>query len=64
MYTIKQETSHYSSFLILENASKTTKAVISLQEGARIATLIVSNKTIIKELPNFSYADSHAASLL
>lgn len=64
MYTIKQETSHYSSFLILENASKTTKAVISLQEGARIATLIVSNKTIIKELPNFSYADSYAASLL
>ncbi len=64
MYSIKQETSQNSQFLILENASKTSKALISLEEGARIAELIVSNKTIIKELPNFDYKDSYAASLL
>lgn len=64
MYTINQLTKQNNSLLVLENASKTTKAVISLQEGARIAALIVSNKTIIKELPNFEYKDSYAASIL
>lgn len=49
---------------MLENASKTSKAVISLQEGARIFELILDSKTIIKELPAFDYKDSYAAAIL
>ena len=50
--------------LILANAEKTTQVIISLNEGARISSLIVGGKTIIKELPDFSYADSYAAAIL
>lgn len=50
--------------LILANAKKTTQVIISLNEGARISSLIVGGKTIIKELPDFSYSDSYAAAIL
>jgi len=50
--------------LILANAEKTTQVIISLNEGARISSLIVGGKTIIKELPDFSYSDSYAAAIL
>ena len=64
MYTIHSQHIENNEHLILENASKTTKAIISLQEGARISSLIVEGKTIIKELPDFSYSDSYAAAIL
>jgi len=51
-------------YLILANAEKTTQVIISLNEGARISSLIVGGKTIIKELPDFSYSDSYAAAIL
>ena len=50
--------------LILANAEKTTQVIISLNEGVRISSLIVEGKTIIKELPDFPYADSYAAAIL
>ena len=50
--------------LILANAEKTTQVIISLNEGVRISSLIVGGKTIIKELPDFSYSDSYAAAIL
>lgn len=64
MFTINQKILDKNQFLVLENESKTTKAVISLHEGARISELIFDSKSIIKEIPNFEYKDSYAASIL
>ncbi|WP_445747602.1 aldose 1-epimerase [Polaribacter sp.] len=64
MYSIQSQNIPNAGNLILANAEKTTQAVISLHEGARIASLIFESKTIIKELSDFSYSDSYAASIL
>lgn len=64
MFTIHQQQSEKNVILTLENASKSTKVVISLHEGARVSSLILATKTIIKEIPNFDYKDSYAASIL
>ncbi|MBG7613500.1 aldose 1-epimerase [Polaribacter sp. BAL334] len=64
MFTIHQQQSENNVILTLENASKSSKVVISLHEGARVSSLILASKTIIKEIPNFDYKDSYAASIL
>jgi aldose 1-epimerase len=64
VYTINQLTTANSTTLVLESSSKSAKAVISLQEGARISELMLDSNTIIQELPNFSYSDSYAAAIL
>ena len=64
MYSIQSQNNANAGHLILANAEKTTQAIISLHEGARISSLIVEGKTIIKELPDFSYSDSYAAAIL
>lgn len=64
MYSIQSQNNANAGHLILANAEKTTQAIISLHEGARISSLIVEGKTIIKELPDFPYAYSYAAAIL
>jgi aldose 1-epimerase len=64
VFTIHQQQSEKNVILTLENASKSAKVVISLHEGARVSSLILATKTIIKEIPNFDYKDSYAASIL
>ncbi|MDP4600335.1 MAG: aldose 1-epimerase [Polaribacter sp.] len=64
MYSIQSQNNANAVHLILANAEKTTQVIISLNEGARISSLIVGGKTIIKELPDFSYSDSYAAAIL
>ena len=64
MFTIHQQQSENNAILTLENASKSSKVVISLHEGARVLELMLASKTIIKEIPNFNYKDSYASSIL
>jgi aldose 1-epimerase len=64
VYSIQSQNNANAVHLILANAEKTTQVIISLNEGARISSLIVGGKTIIKELPDFSYSDSYAAAIL
>ena len=64
MFTIHQQQSENNAILTLENISKSSKVVISLHEGARVSSLILASKTIIKEIPNFDYKDSYATSIL
>jgi aldose 1-epimerase len=64
VYSIQSQNNANAVHLILANAEKTTQVIISLNEGVRISSLIVGGKTIIKELPDFSYSDSYAAAIL
>ncbi|UAM98325.1 aldose 1-epimerase [Polaribacter litorisediminis] len=52
------------SFIELQNTSKTTKAKICLEEGARLKELKFKQVFLIKEQPNFDYKDSYASSIL
>jgi len=64
MFTINSEEENGNPYVVLENASKSTQAKISLNEGARIVSLKVRDVTIIEDDENFEYKDSYASSLL
>jgi aldose 1-epimerase len=64
MYKVVTITENECSFIALENASKTTKAKICLEEGASLKELKFNEVFIINEQPNFDYKDSYASSIL
>lgn len=64
MFIIYSAEENGNSYTILENEHKTTRAKISLNEGARIISLKVRDVVIIEDDENFEYKDSYASSLL
>lgn len=64
MYRGKVTKENGFSFIELQNTSKTTKAKICLEEGARLKELKLNHIFLIKEQSNFDYKDSYASSIL
>ncbi len=64
MFKISSKEKKGLSFVELQNSSKTTKAKICLEQGARVVSLKFKDKFIIKEQPDFDYKDSYASSIL
>jgi len=64
MFKISNKEKKGLSFVELQNSSKTTKAKICLEQGARVVSLKFKDKFIIKEQPDFDYKDSYASSIL
>ncbi|WP_299047675.1 aldose 1-epimerase [uncultured Polaribacter sp.] len=64
MFRIQSTIENHKSYVILENAAKTTSAKIAVEEGGRLSELKVNNVFIIKEIEDFAYANSYASSVL
>jgi aldose 1-epimerase len=64
MFRISSKEKKGLSFVELQNSSKTTKAKICIEQGARVVSLKFKDKFIIKEQPEFDYKDSYASSIL
>lgn len=64
MFTVENKQENQGTYLVLQNQNKTSKAIISLDQGARITSLQFNNITLIKEQPNFNYKDSYASAVL
>lgn len=64
MFTIENSKKENATFLVLQNKKKSSKAVISLNEGARITELQINKTDIIKEQVGFDYKDSFASAVL
>ncbi|NVJ89573.1 MAG: aldose 1-epimerase [Flavobacteriaceae bacterium] len=63
-YSVDITKENSSEIVVLENTSKTSKATIVLNEGARVKDLTFDNITVIQEQQNFDYKDSYASSIL
>ena len=64
MFKINSKKKKGLNYVELQNSSKTTKAKICLDQGARIVSLKFKDNFIIKEQPDFDYKDSYASSIL
>lgn len=64
MYKIEHQKDHQNSQVKLMNASKTSHAVISLNQGASLQKLTIKDTTIIEDLFPLQYADTYASSIL
>ena len=64
MFKINSKKKKGLNYVELQNPSKTTKAKICLDQGARIVSLKFKDNFIIKEQPDFDYKDSYASSIL
>jgi aldose 1-epimerase len=64
MYKVVTITENEFSFIVLENALKTSSAKICLEEGARLLELKFNDVFLTKEQPNFAYKDSYASAIL
>ena len=64
MFKISSKEKKGLSFVELQNSSKTTKAKICLEQGARIVSLKFKDKFIIEDYSDFDYKESYASSIL
>ena len=64
MFEILKTTVAKKQYIVLKNANNSVHAKISLNEGARLKTLIFDGVPVIKEQEGVAYKESYASSLL
>ncbi|WP_400077440.1 aldose 1-epimerase [Winogradskyella sp. R77965] len=64
MYKIEHQKDHQSNQVKLMNSSKTSYAVISLNQGASLQKLTIKDTAIIEDLLPLKYAETYASSVL
>lgn len=64
MFKIKQLIENNRNLIELTNEDNSAKAIISLNEGGRLFSLVLKRKQLIKEISNFEYKNSYASSIL